>query len=60
MKKISLKGIKDGLKRSEMRAISGGSGDWPSGGIPCAFDAMCWGNPSWPSKRCVNGLCVLG
>ena len=26
MKKISLKGVKDGLKRDEMRMISGGSG----------------------------------
>ncbi|URM37594.1 hypothetical protein [Flavobacterium anhuiense] len=60
MKKISLKGIKDGLKRSEMKTISGGYGDWPSGNIPCAFDAMCYNNPSWPSTRCVNGWCVLG
>ncbi|PWA05413.1 hypothetical protein [Flavobacterium psychrotolerans] len=40
MKKISLKDVKNGLKRDEMRMISGGC-DYSSGTKWCTMDSEC-------------------
>jgi hypothetical protein len=54
MKKISLKDVKNSLKRDEMRAISGGCGAWGQ----CAFDAMCLSQAPYGFATCYNGRCV--
>lgn len=57
MKKISLKDIKNGLRRDEMRNISGGSGyrATPECGEECTSDAFCSGNTSCP--HCHSAKC---
>lgn len=64
MKKISLKNIKDGLSRSEMRSIMGGSGccsggcteckqcNWASGNRMCVTMSTCE-----EARRILNNLC---
>ncbi len=56
MKKISLKDVKNGLRRDEMRMISGGSGfKTPECGESCSSDSFCSGNSSCP--HCHGGKC---
>lgn len=58
MKKISLKDLKNGLKRDEMRSIQGGGCGWrgtPSCGEGCSSDSYCSSNSSCP--HCHNGGC---
>ena len=58
MKKISLKDLKNGLRRDEMRSIQGGG----CGGQSCGSDSGCQGgcrttqtggSSSWCSSCCV-------
>ncbi len=64
MKKISLKDVKNGLERDEMRVVSGGCFGpdcmdvW---GRPCGATTMCFNsyqctNPN--RSTCMNGYCV--
>ena len=59
MKKISLKEVKNGLSRDEMRAISGGSGcsanDSGMCGVPCVPNNSSFCKRSCP---CENSICT--
>ena len=57
MKKISLKDVKNGLKRDEMRMNSGGGSGrlTPECGEYCSSDANCETNTSCP--HCHSGKC---
>jgi hypothetical protein len=58
MKKISLRDVKNGLRRDEMRQISGGCG-----GGGCSSVKCCWSGTSncstcevkWSGSSCVSG-----
>jgi hypothetical protein len=57
MKKISLKDVKNGLKRDEMRMlVGGGCGRTPGCGETCTSDSFCSSNTSCPC--CTNGECA--
>lgn len=57
MKKISLKDVKNSLRRDEMRMISGGSGyKTPECTEECSSNDFCSSNTSCP--RCVSGKCA--
>lgn len=54
MKKISIKNVKNGLKRDELRTIMGGSGSWytPCNNVPCFNIIQC--------QQCYNNYNRVG
>jgi len=47
MKKISLKTMKNGLSRNEMRNVKGGCGNGQCSGLNCLIHTCCNGYRCW-------------